>query len=182
MKKMTKLAFALLGMMTLCGSSCDSTPTSDDVQRDSQEKILAEGTAQAGMPAIKNFRERKMMKMILELRDQEGVVTYLYLENAVPTIIHGHTVAGGKLTYLMEAVGHGLPYATQYTNPQKIADYDHYMGYAILPQADPNGLFSPSSADGTWTFVKDPTPGSTKSGVGYMEPKIITLPFKLPFD
>lgn len=182
MNKVTKLAFALLGIMTLCGSSCDSTPTSDDIQRESQEKILAEGTAQSGMPAIKNFRERKMMKLILELRDQEGVVTYLYLENTVPTIIHGHTAVGGKLTYLMEAVGYGLPYATQYTNPQKIADWGHEVGYAILPQADPNGLFSPSTADGTWVYVKDPAKGSTKSGVGYMEPKIITLPFKLPMD
>ena len=40
--------------------SCDDS--SDGKQRQQQERLLAEGTAQTGLPAIKNFRERKLLK------------------------------------------------------------------------------------------------------------------------
>lgn len=123
------------------------------------------------MPAIKNFRERKMLKDILELRDQTGLVTYTYLYNEMT----------GKLIFFGETIGYGIPYATQYTNPQKVAE--RYLGgqaaaYAIIPQADPNGLFSPAAAEGTWILMKDPN-GKDVRPV-YVEPRVIVSPFKLP--
>ncbi len=69
------VALALLGV-SLTG--CEEYGDSDDKQRAQQERILQEGTAQTGMPAIKNFRERKLMKQIIEMRDQDGLVTYTY--------------------------------------------------------------------------------------------------------
>ena len=119
------------------------------------------------MPAIKNFRERKILKDILELRDQSSLTTYTYVH-----------CMNGKFRFFGETIGYPIPYATQYTNPQKIAESGHQYGYAILPQADPNGLFSPASADGTWILMKDPS--SNKVAPVYIEPKITTLPFKLP--
>lgn len=168
--------FALVVALT----GCDVAPSSDEAQQTAQEKILAEGTAQTGMPAIKNFRERKMMKDILELRDQEGLITYTYLENMNPTVVPGHTVLGGKLTYVGESVGYGLPYATQYTNPQKV-EYHSSSGYVAMPQADPNALFSPESAEGTWVLLRDPS-GKKGTQVVYMEPKVVVSPFKYEFD
>ncbi len=142
--------------------------------------MLAEGTAKTGMPAIPNFRERKLAKLILELRDQEGLVTYTYMENLQPAVVKGKTALGGKLTYMGESIGYPLPYATQYTNPQKIERQGANYGYAILPQADPNGLFSPSSAEATWVLMKDPS-GNEVTPV-YTEPKLVTSTFKFPFD
>jgi hypothetical protein len=144
-----------------------------------QEKLLQEATAQTGMPAIKNFRERKILKDILELRDQEGLVTYTYLENMNPTVVHGFTALGGKLTYLGVSVGFGIPYATQYTNPMRPIS-DTYRDTAVLPQADPNGLFSPAAAEGTWVLLKGPD--SKDARPAYIEPRIVCLTFKLPFD
>lgn len=144
--------------------------TSDDVQRQQSEVLLAEATAQVGMPAIKNFRERKLLKQILELRDQEGLVTYTYLYNE----------REGKLVFFGETVGYGIPYATQFTNPMKIEAYHPVSGhyaYEALPQADPNGLFSPESAEGTWVLLKDPN--SKKVEPVYIEPRIVVSPFKL---
>ena len=141
-------------------------PTSDEVQQEQQEKILLEGTAQTGMPAIKNFRERKMLKDILELRDQSGLVTYTYTVSELT----------GKLRFFGETIGYGIPYATQYTNPSKITRYSNSS--FTLPQADPNGLFSPASAEGTWVLMKDPN-GSKVLPV-YIEPRIVVSPFKLP--
>lgn len=141
--------------------------TSDDIQRKQQEKILAEGTAQTGMPAIINFRERKILKDILELRDQEGLVTYTYLFSQMT----------GKLVFFGETIGYGIPYATQYTSPMKHSNNTH--AYA-MPQADPNGLFSPASAEGTWVLMKDPA--GDKVLPIYIEERIIVSPFKLKTD
>ena len=123
------------------------------------------------MPAIKNFRERKMLKDILELRDQAGLVTYTY-------IVSEQT---GKLRFFGQTIGYGMPYATQYTNPQKLQRSSVYGGgyrVDVMAQADPNGLFSPAAAEGTWVLMKDP--GSSKVLPVYLEPRIIVSPFPLP--
>jgi hypothetical protein len=119
------------------------------------------------MPAIKNFQERKMMKMILELRDQENLVCYAYI---VPEM-------SGKPVFLGKCIGYGLPYATQYTNPMKTYSRYSQGGFEILPQADPNGLFMPASADGTWLLMIDPTTNEPRPV--YIEPKILVSPFKI---
>jgi hypothetical protein len=160
MKKYSWFAILPIIFLTLTAEECKEN--SNDVQRRQQETILAEGTKQVGMPAIKNFRERKILKDILELRDQDGIVTYTYL-------VAEQT---GKLVYLGQTIGYGIPYATQYTSPM----YREY-GPVALPQADPNGLFSPASAEGTWVLMKDPN--GDKTLPVYIEPKIIVSPFKL---
>jgi hypothetical protein len=167
MKRTVLMIFVVL-MFVMAIVGCENKPTtSDDIQKSQQEQMLKEASAQTGMPAIKNFRERKMAKDILELRDQEGLVTYTYLWNEF----------NGKKVFFCESVGYGLPYATQYSNPQKIEASQHQTGYAILPQADPNGLFSPASAEGTWVLCKDPN--GKKVAPVYVEPRIIVSPFKL---
>lgn len=153
-------AIALLGV-TLTGCIEES---SDYTQREQQERILQEGTAQTGMPAIKNFRERKLLKQIIEMRDQDGLVTYTY---TVPETT-------GTPVFLCNSIGYGLPAATQYTNPQKYES----ISSAVVPQADPNGLFSPESAEGTWVLCSDPS-GKGKTRPVYVEPRIIVSPFKL---
>ena len=172
------VAVACMVPLLMAVAGC-SEPTSDDIQRRQQEKMLQEGTAQTGMPAIKNFRERKILKDILELRDQDGLVTYTYVENMNPVVVPGHTVLGGKFTYVGETIGYGIPYATQYTNPQK-AEYRSSGGWLVLPQADPNGLFSPAAAEGTWVLMKEPN--GKKVLPQYIESRISVFTFKFPFD
>ena len=161
---MKPLRIVLLTALLLV--ACDGTPSSDEVQQDQQEKILKEGTAQTGMPSITTFRERRMMKEILEKRDQASFTTYTYLD---PTFT-------GRLMFLCNSIGYPIPYATQYTNPQKIGWYNGHSW--TLPQADPNGLFSPSAADGTWIVCQNPAKPS-ETGAVYSEPKLITSPFPL---
>jgi len=162
----------VFGCLSVLLVACDDPKDSDQVQQQQQETILAEGTAQIGMPAIKNFRERKLLKDILELRDQDGLVTYTYVMSEVT----------GKLVYLGQTIGYGIPYATQFTNPQKVVvsgTNDSKPGYSrlVIPQADPNGLFSPASAEGTWILMLDPKSGKTLPQ--YIEPRILTFTFKL---
>jgi hypothetical protein len=169
------ICWVVLAVLFSAIVGCDYQKTADDIQQTQQEKLLKEGSAQTGMPAIKNFRERKILKDILELRDQEGLTTYVYLFSEM----------SGKIIYLGEAIGYGIPYATQYTNPQKIdfRTYDeskggeYRSGSMVIPQADPNGLYSPAAAEGTWILLKDPNGKGVKPV--YVEPRIIVSPFKL---
>lgn len=158
----------LLAILLFYFIGCDEKPTSDEKQTKQQEVILDEATSQVGMPAIKNFRERKFLKDIYELRDQNGIITYTYFIAEMT----------GKLVFLGESIGYGVPAATQFTSPQRPSKgYESYNGRYALPQADPNGLFSPSSAEGTWVLLKDPNTKEVKPV--YIEPRIIVSPFKL---
>jgi hypothetical protein len=162
MKKTLLLSLALI--ITGCEPAVRS---SDEQQKREQERILQEGTAQTGMPAIKNFRERKIMKDIIEMRDQTGLVTYTY-------VFSDHL---GKFIFIGESIGYGISAATQYTNPQKWVHNYAEHGY-VINQADPNGLFSPSSAEGTWVLLKNPN--SPDIVPTYFEQRINVVPFKLP--
>jgi hypothetical protein len=149
-----------------CGRHHDS----DTAQTAAQEKILAEGNAIVGMPAIHNFRERKLLKDIYELRDQDGLVTFTYL----------FSEQTGRLTFFCNSIGYGIPAATQFTSPQKIGASGQNYGYAVLPQADPNGLFSPSSAEGTWVLCADQK--SKDARPVYIEPRVVVSPFKIDVE
>jgi len=168
-KLFTRILF--VGLLAHPLISCnDHTPTSDDIQRKQQETILQEGTAAVGMPAIKNFRERRLMKDILEMRDQSNLTTYTYVQNQMT----------GKLLFFCDSIGYGIPYATQFTNPSKIeyrSNGGSYYSWVVIPQADPNGLFSPSAADGTWVMCKNPNGSDVKPL--YVEPRVVVSPFKL---
>lgn len=161
---------ALLGVVMLCcvaasDDSCDAS-SSDRVQRQQNEQMLKEATAQTGMPAIKNFRERKLLKDILELRDQDGLATYTY-------VFSEQTAA---LKFFCNSIGYAIPYATQYTNPQKPL-WAGYHDSTTIPQADPNGLFSPDNAEGSWVMCLDPE--KKKARPVYIEPRVVVSPFAL---
>lgn len=130
------------------------------------EEMANEVNRQIGMPNIVNFQERKLAKMIFELRDKENLICYAYIKSDYT----------GKLTYIGKCVGYGLPYSVQYTNPNRIIEWDAADEY-VLPQADPNQLYMPSGLSATWLMMIDPATG--KARPCYFEPEIVVSPFKL---
>jgi hypothetical protein len=77
---------------------------------------------------------------------------------------------------LCNSVGFGIPAATQFTSPQRLATRGT-EGITTVPQADPNTLFSPASSDATWVLCLNP---ETNQAVPlYVEPRVIVSPFKL---
>ena len=149
-------------------TGCDNTPSSRETEQRQQEQLQQESIAQTGVPSIKNFREKKLLKDIYELRDQDGLTTYTY-------IVAENT---GKLIFLGESIGYGIPAATQYNNPEQALGYSEHK--YTLPQAEPNGLYTPAAAEGTWVMLKNPNSKAVKPV--YVEPRIIVSPFKLPED
>jgi hypothetical protein len=125
----------------------DDVPSADAIAHQKQEALEQEGQRQA---SIHNFYEKKMLKMILELRDDPKVINYAYLfaENT------------GKLVFIGKCVGYGIPYATQYTNPQKIQHFGESYG-----------------GKGTWLMLVDPKTGDPR--VVYIEPRLVVSPIPL---
>lgn len=166
MKTALLLAFAFLAP---AASACTAEPpTTDDRQAAEQAQALEQAHAQVGMPAIGDFSEKRFMKDLYELRDKP-IPTHAYISNEMQ----------GCLIYLGNAVGYGLPYGTQYTAPTKLRETRIGSGYFHdqVPQAEPNGLFMPPSAEGTWVMMKNPT--EDKVQPVYIEQRVLVSPFRM---
>lgn len=170
----TTVTLGLFCVATLPGCY-EHVATSDERQQAQQEAILQQGTSTVGMPAIANFRERKLLKQIYELRDRSDYLTYTYT----------YSEYTGKFTFFCRSIGFAIPYATQFTSPQKIEQMygkstNTYLGVEVVPQADPNGLYSPAAADASWVMCVDPTSKDHEATAVYVEPKLTTVRYKLP--
>jgi hypothetical protein len=173
--KMIGLLSAVM-FATFLGGCEYPPPTTDEKQAQEQAQALEQAHAQVGMPSIGNFSEKRMMKDLYELRDKP-FPTHTYIVNEMT----------GCLMYLGPSVGYGLPYATQYTAPTKVA-YVRPTGVdtsgtasrvvETIPQPEPNGLFMPAAAEGTWVMLKSPT--EDKVQAVYVEPRVVVSPFRLP--
>ncbi len=163
------VVFMVVGMMFTFGCSEQRVPTSDQTQAKQTENLLSEAQRQIGLPNITNFQQRKLMKLIFELCDKEDLITYAYLKSDY----------AGKLIYLGKCIGYGIPFSAQFTNPEKVVHKLSYQGgsFGTLPQADPNGLFMPTSSSATWLMMIDPK--TQKPRPVYIEPEIVVSPFPL---
>ena len=158
-----KSIIALLAVLALVGCKV-MREDAPQLERKKQEEMTLRGVESVGMPSIINFAEKRMMKDILELRDRNVPTTTYILD------------MNGRPHKVCDSIGFGLPYATQYTNPQMPQQPFGGNTY-VLPQADPNGLYSPAAADGTWVQCVDPK--TKKATVVYVEPRIIVSPFPI---
>lgn len=158
MKKIL-LLLVIVSFVTAC-----SDESSDGKMAKAQEAIAEQANNEVGLPIIKHFAEKKTLKEILEMRDREE-----------PTYTYFISEYDGKLHLLCHSIGFAISAATQYTNPQKISYSQHGVG--VTPQADPNGLFSPSSTEGSYVRCLDKESGKVK--VVYSEPRLIVSPFAM---
>lgn len=187
MKQLTLIIPALL--LTACGYTAVQSNDSKIAQQ--QEQQQAEGDAEVPPPAIVNWNEKRMAKLIQEKRDTPNLATWTYTKNF-----------DGKYTFVCESIGYGLPYNTRANNPQHYEFVTTRTGvysmsgssgggyytdgagntvwgeHAVVAQPEPNGLFIPDSARGTWNLCKDPKNG--KSDVTYQEEDIAVFPYELP--
>lgn len=172
MNKKRILSLILAGALTITAigfTGCDNDDSNDDKQAVQTEQLQQQATSKLGMPNIRNFYEKKMMKEVMEDCDDSNLITYVYVKNEMT----------GKYNFLGEAIGYGLPYGTEYTNPQRIAKGSETpsSGNITLPQADPNGLYKAENVDATWVMLIDPNTKQAKPV--YVEDKVTISPFKL---
>jgi hypothetical protein len=146
----------------IMGAECEDSSTDAKVSS-KQETMVSEANRQVGMPAIVNWQERKLMRRIYEMRDQENLITWTYIVDL-----------NGKLHFLTRSIGYGLPYGTQFSNPERTVT--GYQSICSIAQAEPNGLFMPSTADATWIIAID---DKGETFPMYVEPRVIVSPRKL---
>ena len=135
------------------------------VKEAEQTRILtAEANRQVGMPGITNFTEKRLLRQLYELRDQE-IKTYTYVVDL-----------NGRLFHVCDSIGFGMPFSAQYSNPEyPVRIYEGGERY-IIPQSEPNGLFPPTSSSATWVICAD-TEGEFRPV--YVEPLIMVSTFPL---
>jgi hypothetical protein len=129
-----------------------------------QENVDKEAALKDGYPNIINFAEKAEYKLIYQLRDHM-FPTITYVKG-----MHGH------LHKMCDSIGYGIPYSTQYTNPDRIRWNGESQSH-VLPQADPNGLFSPPESAATWILCYDPQTKQVEPV--YSEPDIVVSQFPL---
>jgi hypothetical protein len=167
MKKILSLIVILMlcmGVLVGCG---EATNSNDKKQAAQTEQLQLQADSKLGLPNIKNFYEKETLKSIMEKCDDPKLITYTYIKNDMT----------GKFVFLGQSIGYGIPYGTQYTNPQRIAESRLDYGYAVLPQADPNGIYKAENVSATWVMLIN----KDKIAVPlYVESEIMVSPFKLP--
>lgn len=164
MKKIIISGIIAIFMLNMYG--CEGQESAEHKQQRQTNQALAEMDRQIGMPDIHNFQEKKMMKLVMEERDRADLICYAYVKSEYT----------GKFNFIGKCIGYGLPYSTEFTNPQKVTGYN--SAPAVIAQADPNGLYMPQSASATWLFMINPETG--KPVPVYCEDNVLVLPYKLP--
>ena len=170
MKKIC-IILTIISMFILIFFGCERKNRSVAEQQQTEQTniILDEINRQIGLPNIINFQQKKLMKMIYELSDKEDLICFAYIKSDYQ----------GKLMFIGKCVGFGVPFSAQYTNPQKLQAFDVVGGWQreIIAQADPNGLYMPTSSSATWLMMIDPKTNEPRPV--YIEPEIVVSPFPL---
>lgn len=173
MKTSIKFFIALMAMALMAGlfSSCDNKKNSDQILGDQQEATMDEANAQIGFPGVNKFTQKKLFKQIFELCDQADLICYAYLYNEMQ----------GKVVFMGKCAGYGIPFSTQYTNPENLKKFIVRGGYEyhVVPQADPNGLFMPTTSNATWVILQNPFTGDLAPL--FCEPNLIISPWPLDY-
>lgn len=175
---MKYLALIATALAALSLAACDEDMTGAAREQRQTQINLNQASTVVGMPAINNFTEKRMLKTIYEMRDDPHFVTYSYTLD-----LNGKRHRVCPTTSL----GYGFPYATQYTAPKapKVAyplwpNGEQYgTGHTYeADQPEPNGLYMPSSADGTWIICLNPA--NKQLAPVYVEPRVVVYPFEMP--
>lgn len=156
-----KRLVSMVGMaMLVCGllSGCGTRETASSKENDYTQTIMEQAADAIGYPNVSNFFEKAQLKEIYELRDDPNLICYWYTRNDM----------SGKWIYQGTCVGYGIPYTTQFTQPEtmqraalpalKLNGEDKGRNEyftEVLPQADPNGLYSSASTSATWILTTD---------------------------
>jgi hypothetical protein len=133
-----KTTYSLLILATLASSTilAGCGPTSSEVDKMQQDAQTKQAQLAVGMPAVSNFAKKRTLKLAIENQDK-----------MVPTVTYVWSQLTGKLFKVCDSIGYPIPAATHYTSPQmREGDVGHAV---VLSQADPDGTYSPASADAT---------------------------------
>jgi hypothetical protein len=142
-----KKRFVLLSMpvVALCcmADSCDVQPTAADKERAVVNKQQELYVNNQPAPVFDWSLERHLLTELYKARNN-AVAIYSYVRNQYT----------GKILSSCPSIGFPISAATQLTSPNMTDRHDGQYGggNVVLPQPEPNGLFSPSESRGTYVM------------------------------
>lgn len=150
-----------------CSASGDAGAQAVEAEAGQQGQGVLDIVLNQPVPDLGGFsRERSVVNNMMLQRNRE-VATWTYIITREGVVIE-----------VCPSISYPIPYSTQLTNPEMIVDWTTQGGYAILPQPEPNSLYSPESASATWvTCVVD-----GQKFTGYMEIEVNAFPFRIKAD
>lgn len=159
MKFVKSMMLLVLGSLAL--AACGPEDKARERQTAAMNTIADQADRMVGMPAMKEFAQKKFVRDIYERTDKAST-TYVYTQGL-----------DGTLICLGQGIGYGVPYGTRSTPPEeKLWNYE-----LTLAQPEPNGLYLPDNAEATWYQMLNPE--TQKIEVIYLEPTVVITPFKL---
>jgi hypothetical protein len=145
MRALTGLA--LIVLLTGAQGGCDDSKSAAENERAAQDTQMQQFLRNQPVPSFDWSLERHMLIQI-----------YIARQKATNTFSVVQSEYTGKVLWQCDSIGFPLPYGTQLTNPLA-AEWRWRSGgdyaSAVIEQQEPNGLFSPSSAEGTWVPCVD---------------------------
>ena len=174
---MKKILLSAVAAATLClpiqANAWGSSENSDVEIMQQLDRLLAEGNRVVPLPGITNFFERRMVRLLYELRDNPEYRTYTYI-----------TTLDGQFVKVCDSIGYGINASIQFSNPLRPVDVTEtprrdYAGVKLdlAPQAEPNGLFMPEGLAATYAMCLNPADGEIAPV--YLEQEITVSPFPL---
>ncbi len=146
---MKTTAIAALSACGLLASGCGYQPPSAEQQASAQQEQISErAQAEVGIYQPTNFTRKRLANRIGQMLDSPNLATISYAQGL-----------DGRLRCIGHTIGFPLPSATQTTSPSHFEVRPHVLGtpmsteYEVMPQSDPDQLYSPTSADGTWVLL-----------------------------
>ncbi len=111
-------------------------------------------------PKITNFYEYEQLAQIYEARDNPALIMNAYLYSEIT----------GKFTCLGKVKGFGIPYGTQWSQPNG--------GGTTGSVPEPNGLYPSTSTNADWVQIIDPATG--KTSIMFVEPNLVITSLTYP--
>lgn len=140
----------IIALALLAGLSGCKEFTLSSTQKESAIVDVAQGQLVKNQPTpIYDWSlERHLLTKLYDAR-QRATTTFSYVQSDFT----------GKVLWSCPSIGFPIPYATQLTNPSKL-DYrtipasggGYHVSDGVIPQAEPNGLYSPANSDATWVM------------------------------
>ncbi len=167
---MKAVIIVALAALALGGAKCEGVEESEGAKREARAtaQLMDQASTAVGMPSIQSFHEKRMLKMLYELRDKADVVTYTYYVD-----LQGRRHKVCPTT----SIGYGIPFSAQFTAPSRDTWIGSGGAVTTIMQPEPNGLYMPDSTSATWVMcmhpkTKQPTPV-------YVEPAVIVSTFPM---
>lgn len=161
LRKLTPFIFSALLIIALAACDTGDQAATESVQVNSQQNTYSKSQP---LHQYDYSPERDELQQIYDAR-MKVVNTW--------TVIYSM----GRPIFVCPSKGYPIPYTTQLTNPDQVQGTA-----AVVPQAEPNGLYTGTSA-ATWVLCIRTLPGGkTEIDPVYSEPDAVAFPYPVSID